>query len=345
MPELSIIIPVYNSEKYLQQCIDSVLSQNYTNFEIIAIDDCSVDGSMDIIRNYEQQDSRIKSYRTNVNGVSKARNLGIEKSGGRYVMFLDSDDMLLDNSLGRVWEKTEKYKPDILVFGGKTTSKNAEKDWMKACLNPKEEYVTDFRPHMIFEKRGTLPVTWNKLFKREMLVNNNITFPEELAVAEDQAFQVKAFLHAKNVIYTKEKVYIYRLQVENSAMSRYDRKLTEKFRQHMVCSDIIAGSFKKCGCKKDCHGYLIDFLYDTIISNPSPIRHEMAQEAMEFFKKENIMPQEEKAGSGRYDIIEAYSISEEKGRKIHKSYMGGIMGKIRFHRKKISRYGLDIYFK
>ena len=112
---ISIIIPVYNVEKYLRQCLDSVLSQTYTNYEVIMVDDGSTDSSYDICLEYSIKDSRFKSFQKENGGASSARNIGLDKADGKYVFFLDSDDWIDKNTFQSLLEIAEAEETDFVV--------------------------------------------------------------------------------------------------------------------------------------------------------------------------------------------------------------------------------------
>jgi CDP-glycerol glycerophosphotransferase len=118
MPELSIIVPVYDVEAYLPECLDSVLSQDFTDFEIVAINDASPDGSLEILRRYEKTDSRLKVIDIDQNqGLGAARNRGLDVATGRFVMFLDSDDSIVAGALTKVIDRARETDADVVLFG------------------------------------------------------------------------------------------------------------------------------------------------------------------------------------------------------------------------------------
>ena len=115
MPVISVVVPVYNTECFLRECIESVLNQTYTNFELILIDDGSTDGSGAICVEYAQKDRRIRVFRQNNSGVSSARNKGIVESAGKYICFIDSDDFISVNYFEYLYSLLKKYNADISV--------------------------------------------------------------------------------------------------------------------------------------------------------------------------------------------------------------------------------------
>ena len=124
---ISVIIPVYNSEKYLHKCIDSVLSQSYTNFEVILVNDGSTDKSGAICDEYAEKDEKVRVFHKENGGVSSARNLGIEKAIGKYVCFIDSDDWVYDKLLESFFSLDKNLKKSLVQQGFANERKNGEK--------------------------------------------------------------------------------------------------------------------------------------------------------------------------------------------------------------------------
>ena len=116
MPEISIIVPVYNREKLLEKSLESLLRQEFKDIEIICIDDGSTDGSLEKLQAYASKDKRVKVYHKENGGVSSARNLGLKVATGKYIMFCDSDDEYFPETCKEVHKKIEKYSPDIVMF-------------------------------------------------------------------------------------------------------------------------------------------------------------------------------------------------------------------------------------
>lgn len=213
-PLISIIIPVYNTEKYLEKCLDSVLNQTYKNLEIICINDGSTDSSPDILQKYSEKDDRVKIINKKNSGVSHSRNVGIEQANGEWITFIDSDDYI-ENSLYEKFVTTlNNTKPfDIYVFNGVIVNENE---------NPYNEklqkffYMSNWNYHennlYVFKDcrnpfYGNLSV-WNKIFKRQFLEEHNIRFKEN-TIFEDQLFVIDTTIKADMFYLNKEILYFY----------------------------------------------------------------------------------------------------------------------------------------
>ena len=213
LTKVSVIIPVYNVEKYLRECLDSVVNQTLNDIEIICINDGSTDGSLEILKEYAQKDNRVIVIDKENEGVSIARNLGIKMSNSNYVLFLDSDDYLDINCLEKVYSKIQETSVNILNFGlienwGKCTNPV----WYNRELEKNEGIITS--PEII---KMFLTNACGKLFNKKYLIDNEITFPENIKTCEDGIFCIKCFLNSTSWYLMNEAFYYYRKNREDSA--------------------------------------------------------------------------------------------------------------------------------
>lgn len=188
--DISIIVPIYNAEKYLNKCIDSIINQSKKELEIILINDGSTDNSETIIKKYN--DKRIKYFKNKNQGIGKTRNFGIEKATGKYIMFLDSDDFLELNACEKMFEKAKKDKLDIVICDYYRYFDNGKKEEVK-LPNFKNSSLKD-NPNIICEHLSP----WAKIYKTDLLKNNNIKFVENLKY-EDAPFVIEALDCAKKI--------------------------------------------------------------------------------------------------------------------------------------------------
>ena len=188
--DISIIVPIYNAEKYLNKCIDSIINQSKKELEIILINDGSTDNSETIIKKYN--DKRIKYFKNKNQGIGKTRNFGIEKATGKYIMFLDSDDFLELNACEKMFEKAEKDKLDIVICDYYRYFDNGKKEKVK-LPNFKNSSLKD-NPNIICEHLSP----WAKIYKTDLLKNNNIKFVENLKY-EDAPFVIETLDCAKKI--------------------------------------------------------------------------------------------------------------------------------------------------
>lgn len=214
-PKISIIIPVYNVEKYLIVCIESILEQTFEDFELLLIDDGSSDSSGEICDCFAKKDSRIEVFHTKNQGVSSARNFGIEKSKGDYICFIDSDDFVASFFLANFY--FSKFEADFytqgyaLVFGDKKCRDQKMLD--------QTGFYTDFTvpfKYLISDNQSACA----KLFKSSIIKSEKIHFDINLNLGEDQIFVLNYFLRAKSFYLSDSCGYFYRKGVLNSLTSR-----------------------------------------------------------------------------------------------------------------------------
>ncbi|MGL4873804.1 MAG: glycosyltransferase family 2 protein [Clostridium sp.] len=200
--KVSIIIPIYNAEEYLYDAINSIIKNSFQELEIICIDDGSSDGSLNILNELGKRDERIRVYTQKNSGPSKARNLGLEKAIGDYIVFMDSDDILPDNSLMLRYEAIEKSNSDVVIGG--TNRFNKEKEWRMEkhyFEDGEKDILKDFK---VLRNLGPC----NKIYRASLL--NGMFFNEELKYAEDVAFVLEALVKARKIYTINELVYKYR---------------------------------------------------------------------------------------------------------------------------------------
>ena len=204
--KISIIIPVYNVEKYLNRCIDSLINQTYSNLEIILINDGSTDSSLKICEEYVQKDSRIKVINKKNEGVSIARNVGIEKATGQFISFVDSDDWIEHDTILKLYNLSQKYNSDYVMIDyieTDGTKKYINKKSNDSCIK-KEEFMK------LFFKIGSQKCVfypWGKLIKRDNIPKD--LFPSDCRIGEDVIANYKILTKTKKIVVSSEILYNY----------------------------------------------------------------------------------------------------------------------------------------
>lgn len=203
---ISVIVPVYNIEKYLPRCIDSILDQTYKNWEAIFVNDGSTDNSLKILEEYKKRDKRIIIIDKKNAGSGAARNDGIENSRGEYVAFLDSDDWYEKNFLEKLYNNLTENNSDVAICNPKMAYDDMSKN-KKINTYFFKEIEMNKTPEKILGILA-MPVVWNKLYKKEIIVKNEIKFPN-YSFCEDVEFLYKTFLYVNKVSKIEDDLYNY----------------------------------------------------------------------------------------------------------------------------------------
>lgn len=212
-PSVSIVVPIYNAEKYLRQCLDSILSQSYDDWECILVDDGSNDDSARICDEYVDKSSRFLVFHKINAGVSSARNFGIEKASGEYLIFLDSDDFLEKNCLKNLLSR--KYIPDLTIFAfSKVQSGNVVGiKKLEATFSDEPEQVKEILLSMKADSYTSeaFCFPWNKLFRLTLIKENDVKFPLDIHLREDEIFMYRYLNFCKSLEILPEPLYFYRI--------------------------------------------------------------------------------------------------------------------------------------
>lgn len=210
-PKVSIIIPVYNSEEFLESCLDSIINQSMEDIEIICINDGSSDGSLDILNKFKNNDSRIKIFSQKNSGAASARNRGLEKATGEYILFVDSDDWIESTMCEELYHHAKHLDSDLVLFDATEYNLNKEhKNRVYFPFNSFNENYKEFTFDFKFSKHLVLnyfQVIWSKMYKKDLA--KNIRFPD-LPIYEDVQFHVESMVLAKKISYFPKLFYHYR---------------------------------------------------------------------------------------------------------------------------------------
>jgi glycosyltransferase involved in cell wall biosynthesis len=218
--KISIIIPVYNVEKYIRRCLDSVVNQTYNNLEILLIDDGSTDDSGTICDEYEKRDNRIQVWHLANGGVGAARNYGLKKYTGQYCLFIDSDDLVVPTYVEKLYEASCRFHTGITACGAyNCPEKDAGQEW---TVKDSEPVYIQLDVHFDYTKEYARTVVWGVLFERSAI--SGISFSEDLYVGEDTLFFATVLKHCGNMCFLDSELYCW-IGYENSAChGKFDEK-------------------------------------------------------------------------------------------------------------------------
>ena len=233
---ISIVIPCYNTEKFLSDCVKSLDSQTYKNFEAIFVDDGSTDGTLALLNTLCAGKENYKVFSKENGGVSSARNFGIAHANGEFIQFLDSDDMLAPNHLEVLIENIKDY--GICMVGHKNVKENDTYDKIakfakvkkSVCFNGKENITAQFLSSNKF-----IIAPWNKLFRHEIIKkfkNYPNIFDEKVSCGEDALFEVEYFLNCENANLVNAKTYYYRKRKSSLSFGKFKKNLLDVCKVH-----------------------------------------------------------------------------------------------------------------
>ena len=224
VPKVSVIVPIYNAECYLEQCLDSIINQTLSDIEIILIDDCSVDSSFEICERYSDGDSRIKLIRQNKNcGAGGCRNAGIKYSTAEYLFFFDADDFMELDTLEKLYEKAKSSDSDILICNSREYIE--EQQVFKDITNSLDLSLLGgrkiFNPIDVKEKLFQFCVgwAWDKLFKHDFIKKEELNYPC-IKHSEDLSFVFSALACAKKITYIEDKCVFHRTHADSLSATR-----------------------------------------------------------------------------------------------------------------------------
>ena len=211
MEKVSIIIPVYNAEKYLEQCLDSVCGQSYKNLEVLAVNDGSTDSSEKILEKYASKDSRIQVFHNENHGVSYSRNYAIERSTGAYITPVDSDDIIAPDYIEILVQMMEKYHAEMAATGVVKEKEYNSADFSKGAA---EVFKGDQVTAQLWGKYEGF--FWGKIYLANLIKQHSLRMNEKAAICEDLLFNVEYVRYCNTAVFYSGKQYFYR-QVSNSA--------------------------------------------------------------------------------------------------------------------------------
>ena len=211
--KISVIIPVYNVEKYLKKCVDSVLAQDFSDYEILLIDDGSTDSSGKICDEYAEKTAHIRVIHQENKGQGGARNTGILEATGEYLMFVDSDDFLKSRALSILYKTASEYDADIVLFGADFIDEQGNTIAVRTPTESKEPVILSGKQLLLFFK-STSP--WDKLYRRSLFSKSGIVFPEKIWY-EDLCVASEIVLYSEKTVCISNSLYMY-LQRQNSTM-------------------------------------------------------------------------------------------------------------------------------
>lgn len=281
-PKISIIIPVYNVEKYIKRCLESILAQTFKDYEVILVDDGSTDKSSEICNEYALKDSRIKVIHQKNSGASAARNAGLKIAGGEYIGFIDSDDYIAKDMYETLYKLITKYNTDIAICG---------------LLHEYKNYTVDPYPHEEESKISGLEAlkialigkkfsvnVYNKIYKKDLF--KDIQFPK-LKFAEDGYVLTRILYKAKSVAYNTSPKYFWQHHKGSVTNSSFDKREWETVKVYTENLNFIKENCPSLILEATCRYYLAYFwLIDKIALSKGPLPKYDLKKAIKVLRKD-----------------------------------------------------------
>ena len=214
MVDFSIIIPVYNAEKTLSKCLDSICKQSFSNYEVVLIDDGSTDQSLNICKRYEIQNKTFRVYHQENAGPSAARNVGLGTAEGEWICFVDSDDSIEANYLQDIWDAAKRFDSDILFLGHNKVNENG----VKETFLPGEVMETNIKTALALSEQDMFGYTWIKAIRRDVIKETE--FDTTLNLFEDEVFTCQVLPNCRSIGVVNKPIYNYNTGDGSSLIGR-----------------------------------------------------------------------------------------------------------------------------
>ncbi|KFN01824.1 glycosyltransferase [Bacillus clarus] len=267
---ISVIVPIYNVEKWLARCIESVLKEPFVNIELVLVNDGSTDKCGEICEEYLEKDNRIKVIYKENGGVSSARNAGIEAATGKYIVFIDPDDEVSENYFTRLYGIAEDKKCDAVICGYKTVPNNNSiipNFKLDTVMNGRDFVLSSPNVH----SKNDLCFAWRYIYNLSIIKEKNIRFNEQVFIGEDVIFNLEFLLHSQRVCAISEGLYFYTINNSNSLMRvpykpNLENSLVLQYQMRRQLSQEF-GLLHDKQFKKDMANYYINHIYRLLVNN------------------------------------------------------------------------------
>ena len=265
--KLSVIVPVYNCDKHLPKCIDSILSQSFKDFELILVNDGSKDNSLRVCELNAEKDSRVKVINKANGGVSAARNEGLSKACGEYIVFIDADDYVGENFFKTAYETITKNSADLYISGH-------SKDFYKENQISFSEVYTVCEPKK-YTRRSLLSnwgmtfahhylfAPWAKFYKNSIIKENNIKFDHSLSLGEDLVYNIDYLKCIDSIYFDNKYFYHYCVRSENSLFTKFHG---DYYESHLKMHNAIKALIEVNGCSSNTFRFWDNFYFSSLLS-------------------------------------------------------------------------------
>lgn len=311
--KVSVIIPAYNADKYIEECISSLLAQTLQEFEAICVDDGSTDSTLEILERFAKEDNRIKVYHQKNRYAGTARNLGMSYAEGKYLIFLDADDFFEKTLLEKVYEEAERCDAQVVLFRANVFD-NQKQKIMPMPWSFERKFVPDSVPFSAKQApnllRSVTSAPWTKCFLREYIIQNNLRF-QEFQNANDVLFIFTALAAADRISYVDESLIYYRKGLADNVQSR-------KYKQPLAFLNAYSDAFHELQ-KRGLYSYVKKGFHEAVIFGCMHNYGTSKDAKIRSIIKEAFLS----------DRFEEMNLFEEEGEKGHSGYFYQLQGLVK----------------
>ena len=291
MPKVSVIMPVYNVEDYVEPSMRSLLDQTERDIEIIAVNDGSTDGSLEVLRGLADADDRIKVIDQKNAGPSAARNAGMAIATAPIIAFLDADDFFKPRACERIVELFAEHEADgiyVLTFGADCFPQEFSTPWHEDKLHPRDAVYDPFAPDLLF-KESSRPFHWRTAVRTGFLRESGIAFDESLRLGEDQAFHFAIYPRAKRTVLISDVLYEYRVSRADSAMDTVTKDRASMMAEHLHIADVILADWRAGGFldryQAEMAAWIVEFVAYDVLFLPATDRDRLLEGVADLLRK------------------------------------------------------------
>ncbi|WP_251213101.1 glycosyltransferase family 2 protein [Adlercreutzia murintestinalis] len=284
MPAFSLIVPVYNVEDYLPQCLESLRAQTMEDIEIICVNDGSTDNSKQIAEQYAQADDRISVVNKANGGLSSARNVGIRAATGDYLCFIDSDDLILPDSCAILLQTFQNTGADVVTFGATCYPDFCFNSFIEEMTTTRDAVYDSFSGDILF-KEHSHPYACRTAVRRSFLKEQGISFDENVPFGEDQVFHFALYPRANKVAFIRDKLYLYRIGREGSLTTARSNDHARKLKEHCNLVTLIAKDWQSLGLMGEYGTDLLDWSVEFLVPPLDELDAEQRPDVFEAIKE------------------------------------------------------------
>lgn len=284
MPEISIIVPVYQVEQYLEKCVDSILNQTFSDFELILVDDGSKDRSPEICEEYAKRDTRVKVIHKENGGLSDARNAGLEIATGKYIGFVDSDDYIAADMYEMLYQNLQTYQADMAavemmdIYEGRAIKKKYEQ--------PLEVFDQKAAIQAVLDGRALYAYATNKLYKKELF--QTVRYPVGKTV-EDAYIIIDLLVQCQKIVVINQQKYFYLRRLDSITGQQFSKKnfdVIEAWQKNKQKVDPLYPDLEKNSLRRLCWAYF--YVLDKIVASNHSLKDEKTLEIIDYLKQHAV---------------------------------------------------------